>query len=155
MYFLKNIPTTSSDNYISGWELLNSSNKEFIFEDWHTLDYWYSKIQNKTLKTYKNNPIFKDFGVKEREFIAPTKGLFFAANKVRALADLIFEALGESNPSLYLNRLSGDIDNFLEEFEKKELLTLLEPLLINKELLNFVKKEMPKQYYECILKEGI
>ena len=135
--------------------MLNSSNKEFIFEDWHTLDYWYSKNQNKILKTYKNNPIFKGFWIKEREFIAPTKGLFFSANKVRALADLIFEALGESNPSLYLNRLAGDIDNFLEEFEKKELLTLLEPLLINKELLNFVKKEMPKQYYEYILKGGI
>lgn len=152
MYFLKTIPTTSIDSYISGWELLNSSNREFIFEDWHTLDYWYSKVQNKTLKTYKKNHIFKDFGVKEREFIAPTKGIFYSANKVRALADLIFEALEGSNPNLYLNRLAGDIDNFLDDFEKKELITLLEPLLINEELLNFIKKEMPKQYYECILK---
>ena len=89
---------------------------------------------------------------KESEFIAPTKGIFYSANKVRALADLIFEALEGSNPNLYLNRLAGDIDNFLDDFEKKELITLLEPLLINEELLNFIKKEMPKQYYECILK---
>lgn len=155
MYFLKNIPTTSSDNYISGWELLNSSNKEFIFEDWHTLDYWYSKDENKPLKTYKMNPIFKDVGIKEREFIAPTKGIFYAADKVRALADLIFEALEESKPIVYLNRLTGDIDNFLDDFEKKELLTLLKPLFTNEELSNFIKKEMPKQYYECILNGGI
>ena len=117
--------------YISGWQALNIPSENGRIADWHPY------FKHLKLFELKDDSILGMRGIKKR-FIPFLEKEFFVANYPRAIADLL-----ENNQTA---QLKGSVRDFLMDEEKKELFSYLKLLPPKKEILNFIKKELPIHY---------
>lgn len=139
----KRVPKTSIDNYISGWEALNTGGLHG-FSDWHTLNYWMITGEDNEIKLFDNKILNSD-GIEYR-FINYCDEKVFIASHPRALADLVYKsALNNENLDKYIN-ISKDL--LTEEERDKYWLLLSNLSKYYNEIDDFRKHEFPKRYYE-------
>ena len=140
MKYLKKIPETSLEKYISGYEALNTPDSSGVPADWHPRLYWYSKKEGEVLKLY-NNTKLGNRGIEER-YIPYINKKVFIANHPRAIADLVMLTNN-------LDTLTGCVDDFaFDEEQKRELLMLLLEVGKYKDIEWFIKYELTKLYFE-------
>ena len=138
MIYLKKIPETSKELYISGYEALNTPDSSGVPADWHPRLYWYSEVEGEYIKLY-SNPILGDEGIEERSLIYAKEKVFIATH-VRAMADLVFHTEN-------LDILTGFVNDYaFDEKQKEEVFNMLMLINKHKNIDNFIKYEMPKQY---------
>ena len=92
MEYLKKLPLTSIDQYISGYYALNIPDKDGIPADWHPRLYWFSVNKNETVPLYNTNSIFGTQGIHYRKvdcFSCAGYDKVYIADHVRAIADLV------------------------------------------------------------------
>jgi len=91
MRYLKKLPVTSINNYISGFYALNVPDEDGIPADWHPQLYWYSLNKDDTVLLYNTNNIFGTEGVQNKVvnyFSCSAYDKVYIATHVRAIADL-------------------------------------------------------------------
>lgn len=156
--YLKKIPNTSPDNYISGLEALNLKTNLHDSIDWHRLGILYSHNQDDILTTFKANKILGNSGIIEQHILLANKQSFIAKPS-RAIVDLILSIFNSSD-TVYkkrrLNMLRGDIYNlFPNDLDRKNIASLLIKAINatnSKELNEFFKREMPKEFFKYTYK---
>lgn len=156
--YLKQIPNTSLNSYISGLEALNLKTDLYDSIDWHRLGVLYSHKQNDLITTFKSNTILGDAGIIKQYIILANKQSF-VAKPTRAIVDLIFSIINSSDITYKkrrLNMLRGDIYNlFPDDLERKNIASLLIKIIKatnSKELQDFFKEEMPKEFFNYTYK---
>ncbi|EKU77405.1 hypothetical protein [Veillonella seminalis] len=156
-YYLKTIPETDKNNYISGWYSLNASTNKEKAVDWHSLGHWYSKKENEILETTKYNPILKYKGIYYGELTFPIIKKVYIASHVRAILDIIYKTITTEKTQEQFNQLNflkGDIYNFFpEEKDRQNIFSLLIEMQTKTnsiQLKNFIRNELPKEYYNYV-----
>lgn len=87
--YIKSIPETSFQSYISGWEALNVKDIHGFPADWHWKQYWVSCSANDTIPLYEN-PILGALGIEHREICFSKGEKVYIADFPRAFADLVY-----------------------------------------------------------------
>ena len=156
--YLKQIPNTSLNSYISGLEALNLKTDLYDSIDWHRLGVLYSHKQNDLITTFKSNNILGDAGIIKQYIILANKQSF-VAKPTRPIVELIFTIINSSDITYKkrrLNMLRGDIYNlFPDDLERKNIASLLIKIIKatnSKELQDFFKEEMPKEFFNYTYK---
>jgi len=117
--FMKELPVTSMDLYISGYYALNLPDADGIPADWHPETYWCSNKQGVKVQLYRS----KDFpwGIQDIEqrridyYSCAKYDKVYMATHVRAIADLVVTAP-------YLEVLRGCTRDWLRTNEQVEQL---------------------------------
>ena len=156
--YLKQIPNTSINNYISGLEALNLKTNLYNPIDWHRLGVLYSHKQNDFIPTFKFNSILGNAGIIKQHIILANKQSFIA-KPIRAIVDFIYSIINSSdiiNKKRKLHMLRGDIYNlFPNDLDRKNIASLLIKIINatnSKELETFFKEEMPKEFFNYTYK---
>lgn len=146
----KKIPKTSIRKYISGWEALNTPDKNGMTADWHPDQIWLSTPCAPGIELYRSNHILGTSGIEKRKILYSQGESVYIANFPRAIADILF-----NDDSIYHSQLNGCVDDFLTDEEAEELYRYA--LLINKEknIEWFLKYELTKFYFGENKKRGI
>lgn len=137
-FYQKEIPTTSYDNYISGWEALNTIAPNGTTADWHALEYWGAIKQKENIKLY-NNYFLGNAGIACRK-INWSSDKVYIANFARAVADLVYY-------SDNLDELKFIFSDMLNEDEESEAFEYMKIISKHKDIDEFLKRELPKKYY--------
>lgn len=139
----KNIPNTSKEKYISGFEALNVVSEDGItIADWHPLKYWVYSKQSPEIFLYSYNPLLGMSGIKERIIDYKPNQKVFIANFPRAIADYIFV-----QPQEFAREMLDCRKDFLStKKEEEELYSYLKKINKSKDISWFIKKEFPKEY---------
>ncbi len=146
--YLKNIPKTSLENYISGYEALNTPDKNRNVADWHPQLYWFSSKENEKLKLYTQNEILKDLGIEKRTITYPIKKEVYIANFPRAIVDLILTLNNYRVKGLYNAK-----EDFLNKEETEVLYKYLYKLKDIERIGQYLKYEFAKRYMEDLKNE--
>lgn len=140
MKYLKVLPQTYLNNYISGYYALNTPDTDGIPADWHPNMYWYSYDENDIVPLYNTNDIFGTQGIEYRKvnyFSCIFYDKVYIASHVRAIADLVVTL---SN----IDVLRGCVNDWLRT-EKQEW-ELYNMLLKADNIEWFLKEEFTKFY---------
>ncbi len=153
----------SEERYISGMEALNLPAPEGTSGDWHFVNVFYTKKQEKISRVtiagngekIDTNPIWGNYGVyicdnalQERGLQAEGK-ISYAANHFRAILDLLYARLKENKYPFELQRVSED---FLDTNEEKN--TLLEKAKEMRPYLSTEQQSLLTDWIEREMKPG-
>lgn len=141
MIFPKKTPPTSINCYVSGFEALNTPDAEGMIADWHPKLYWYSDIENETIKLFSNN-ILGSNGIEKRKILYSDKEVYIA-NYPRAITDLVF-----TMDDLRISSLSGFINDFaFDTNQEAEVFSYLLKINKQKNITWFIKRELTRLYF--------
>lgn len=139
--YLKVIPKTSIDNYISKYYALNTRINSNLPADWHS-DCWYSNKRNENIEL-THNYFLKSRGIIYTS-IPFSKDKVYIATYPRAIVDIIYTYLEKG---LNINKFCRNIaDEFLTDEEKEEMFYMLLEFNKHINILEYIKNQFPKEY---------
>lgn len=139
--YLKLIPKTSINRYISKYYAINTPINDELPADWHPYC-WYSEKQNEYIELM-DNYFLKDVGIIYGT-IPFTKEKVYIATYPRAVVDILYMYLQNG---LDINKFGRNIANeFLTESEKQEMFSMLIEFNKHIDILDYIKSEFPKEY---------
>lgn len=150
--FLKKVPKTDKNNYISGFESLNIVSKTGVMRDWHPQSYLTISNDDEYIELYHGNDILGDYGIECRDIPYLNAKNVYIANHFRAYIDYILKvnALTEKEREVALKEiLYATKDFFDNDDECKELyrlLKLVKPILDEKIFKTLIYKDFAKYY---------
>lgn len=156
--YLKKVPPTDINNYISGFEALNIVSSSGKMRDWHPLAYLSADNNNEYLDLYKGNSILGDYGIEHRDIpFLKAKGVYIA-NHFRAYIDYILKvnslAKDKKLPALkeILWTVRDFFDNDEEYRELYRLLKIVKPILDTEIYKEIIMTDFAKLYLEELKK---
>lgn len=139
--FMKDLPMTSVDLYISGYYALNIPDVDGIPADWHPEIYWYSNMQGVKVDLYCSKDLpwgMQDIEYRQVDYYSCAKyDKVYIATHVRAIADLVITVP-------YLEVLRGCTRDWLRTSKQAE--QLYDMLKDVQGISWFLKEEFTKLY---------
>lgn len=142
----REIPLTSTQHYISGFEALNTPDELGRVSDWHPLTYWQKTPQKIEISLY-DNLLGHNQGISYRK-INYSQEKQYIANFPRAVADIVMAN------DLLIGKENLVNDYILTEKETIELFDYLFPFRAYAHVHDFLVQELSSYYLEMLQKKG-